>query len=350
MKPVFLVLIFSVSSMAVSGMAAAQTFVSDASRVVGTFDPGMADHSPAAMAAAANAFLDSLNDEQRKLAAHPLDSPERREWTNLPVRPTDGGLRLGDCTERQIKAALRLMAAVLSEQGYTRMCQIMLADDQLLNGGRPRPGFGTENFAIVIFGSPTATDPWAFQLDGHHVGVNLAMQGEKLTMSPSFIGTQPEAFRLANKSIRPLSGSVDGAFRLIATLTAEQRAQAVLTSRRGSLKTGPGTDGQVPQAKGVSAASFSDEQQKLLMSLIANWVNDAPPPHADQRMTQIRSEIDQLRFSWNGPVTANSDVSYTIQGPTLIIEYACQDIGGNPLDHIHTMYRDPTNEYGGQLK
>jgi hypothetical protein len=37
---------------------------------------------------------------------------------------------------------------------------------------------------------------------------------------------------------------------------------------------------------------------------------------------------------------------YRIQGPTLVIEYAPQTLGGDPTNHIHTMYRDPTNDYG----
>ncbi|MEM9658185.1 MAG: DUF3500 domain-containing protein, partial [Planctomycetota bacterium] len=95
--------------------------------------------------------------------------------------------------------------------------------------------------------------------------------------------------------------------------------------------------------------TFNAEQKRLLLSLIGRWVNDLPPIQAERRMQQIREELDQMRFGWQGPTEAVSDVSYSIQGPSLIIEYACQSLGGNPLDHLHTMYRDPTNEYGNQL-
>ena len=68
------------------------------------------------------------------------------------------------------------------------------------------------------------------------------------------------------------------------------------------------------------------------------------------RMRALAAEVDDMRLAWSGPTAAGSDASYVIQGPTLIIEYAGQDLGGDPLDHLHTMYRDPTNEYGGQLR
>ncbi|MEQ8838717.1 MAG: DUF3500 domain-containing protein, partial [Lacipirellulaceae bacterium] len=248
-----------------------------------------------------------------------------------------------------VKAFCQMMATLLSEQGYAKMCNIMLADDELIKGGRRRAGLGTEYFAVVLFGEPSATRPWGFQLDGHHVGFNLAIEGEKLTMSPSFLGTQPEAFHLADKKVRPLAGEIDGAFALINSLDAELQKQAIVKPKRGNLRSGPGTDGQVPEPIGVSCEAFNEAQKESLLKLIAQWVNDLPPAQAKLRMEQLRKEVDQMHFAWQGPTKLKSDVSYAIQGPSLIIEYTCQDLGGNPPDHLHTMYRDPTNEYGKQL-
>ena len=230
------------------------------------------------------------------------------------------------------------------------MRDIMLADDQLLTGGSPRRGFGTENFSIVVFGQPSESEPWCFQLDGHHVGTNVSVQGDNLTISPSFIGTQPQAFKIAGKQYRPFKNETGLAHELAISLTDDQVKQAVLGPTRARIVTGPGNDGLVPKAKGVPCSTFNDSQKKLLMSLVGQWVGDLPKAQATKRMKQLESEIDQMKFAWNGSRDPKSDVSYTIQSPTLIIEYACQDLGGNPLDHLHSNYRDPTNEYGGQLK
>lgn len=325
-------------------------YVSDASFIIGTYLPKSSDHSPESIAKTATIFLDSLDDKLRQRAAHKLDSPERRQWTNLPAPVNAGGVRLGDLNANQVKAACDMMAALFSKQGYDKMCHIMLADDQLLRNGRPRDGFGTENFSLVIFSTPSPTEPWAFQIDGHHVGVNIALQGEDLTMSPSFIGTQPEAFKIGDKEFRPFAGEVDDAFKLIASLSDEQRKQAIVSPKRGFIRTGPGKDNLVPEAQGVSCATYTKEQKQILMDLISQWVGDLPPTHAELRMKQLVSEIDKMRFAWHGPSAARSDVSYSIQGPSLIIEYACQNLGGNPLNHLHSIYRDPTNEYGKQLE
>ncbi len=59
------------------------------------------------------------------------------------------------------------------------------------------------------------------------------------------------------------------------------------------------------------------------------------------------SRRDVLR---RGPVpTANGKGAYfRIQGPAVFIEYAPQGSGDNNIDHIHTIYRDPTNDYAAK--
>ena len=338
------------ASKAAQETAKRSDFVSEASFVVGTFVPAKRDHSPAAIESAAKAFLDSLSESLGGRAQSQLTTPVRREWTNLPARPNADGVRMGELDSAQVKLACSLMANLFSEQGFNKIRDIMLADDQLLDGGRPRPGFGTENFSVVIFGEPSATKPWAFQIDGHHVGVNVAVEGEALTMSPSFIGTQPQAFSIAGKKYRPFEYETDLAHKLVMSFSDDQIKQAVLGPQRAEIVTGPGKDNFVPKAKGVPCSTFDESQKKVLMQLISQWVGDLPPAQAKKRMNQIESEFDQMKLSWNGGREPKSDMSYTIQSPSLIIEYACQDLGGDPLNHLHSIYRDPTNEYGKQIQ
>ena len=202
----------------------------------------------------------------------------------------------------------------------------------------------------MIFGTPAEDEPWSVQLDGHHVGLNVALSGDQLTISPSFIGTQPADFDLGGEPIRPLAGESDDAYALVNLLDKQQRIAAVVGDRRRDLEAGPGRDNKIPEAVGVDCSTFNEAQRAKLTELISHWVSDLPPAHAEKRMAQLTEEIDQMKFSWNGAVEAGSDISYRLQGPTVIIEYACQSLGGNPQQHLHTMYRNPQNEYGGQIK
>lgn len=325
-------------------------FVSDASHIVGTFEPAATDWSPESMAAAGTAFVESLSAELRKKGVLDPADPERREWTNLPPQPTAGGVRLGELDADQVKSACNLIAVILSKTGYRKMCEIMLGDDQLLSGGRARTGFGTEQFSVMVFGTPSATEPWAVQLDGHHIGLNVSILGAAVELSPSFVGAQPETFEIAGRKFRPYAGEVDNAYTLIGSLSDDQRRQAVISPKRGFIRTGPGADGEVPKQEGVACSGFDATQREHLKKLIWNWVGILPPALAEKRMEQVMGELDQMRFSWNGETGPRSDMSWTIQSPTLIIEFSCQEMGGNPLNHLHSMYRDPTAEYGRQVK
>ncbi len=324
-------------------------FVSDASHVVGTFAPTDTDYSPESMAAAGTTFVESLSGDLRKRGVLETNDPERKEWTNLPPQPGAGGVRMGELNAVQTKSACNLMAAILSKSGYQKMCGIMLGDDQLLTGGRARSGFGTEQFSIMVFGTPSATEPWAVQLDGHHIGLNVSIHGADVGLSPSFIGAQPESFEIAGRKFRPYAGETDDAYALIATLSDDQRRQAVISPKRGFIRTGPGADGEELKPEGVECGGFDATQEEKLKKLIWNWVGILPPAHAKNRMEQVMGEFDKMRFSWNGETDPRSDVSWTIQSPTLIIEFSCQEMGGNPLNHLHSMYRDPTAEYGRQI-
>ncbi|MEC9091934.1 MAG: DUF3500 domain-containing protein, partial [Planctomycetota bacterium] len=183
----------------------------------------------------------------------------------------------------------------------------------------------------------------------HHVGVNLSIQGNQMSLSPSFVGAQPQTFKIGSRNYRPFAKEMDVAYELAASLTFEQLKTAIISDSRQRLKTGPGNDGKIPTPQGVNCSTFNDKQKKMILVLISQWVNDLPPKQANARMKQIESELNQTQFAWCGDKKPNSDVSYTIQGPSLIIEYACQDLGGDPLNHLHSVYRNPKNEYGGQL-
>lgn len=319
---------------------------SKVSRVLATYSPAEPGSGAAAWAKAARTFLTSLDADLREQCALPLHDPERKKWTNVPPGATEGGVRLGDLDEDQLKLACNLLATVLSPQGYGKMRDILLADDQLLRNGKARVGFGAENFWLVLFGEPSRETPWALQLDGHHLAFNLAFEGERLTMSPSFIGTQPSAYARGDTQVVPLRGEVEDAFALINSLSSEQREVAIISPKRGRIVAGPGRDGAVPDREGVPCSSFNDDQRALLVKLLGQFVGDLPKPIAEGRMLALEAELDSMVFAWSGPVKNPSDVSYRIQGPSVIVEYACQNLGGDPLNHLHSMYRDPQNEYG----
>lgn len=325
-------------------------FPSLPSKVFSTHTPKVPETiTPEVMAGAAEKFLATLDDSLRKQAALPFDSGEKAKWTNVPPRGPQGGVRMGDLDETQLQSALDLLATVLSAQGYGKARNIPLADDRLLRNGERRPGFGAEDYWLAIFGTPSAEETWALQFDGHHLAINVAFHGDGMSLSPTFIGTQPRGFELEGKTLEPMAKKDEVALALLRSLTDEQQKAAILGDTRANLVAGAGRDGRVPKAEGISAQDFDADQRAALLAVIRLYVDDLPKPFAERRMKELAAEVDEMTFGWWGPVEDGGDYSYRIQGPTLIIEYAGQDLGGDPHDHLHSMYRDPTNEYGARL-
>ena len=336
--------------MAVTGTAQDSKFPSLPSEVFSNYAPQAPEiRSPGAMAAQAQTFLDSLDDDLRGQASLPYDSIEKSRWTNVPPRGPQGGVRLGDLSEGQLKLAFDLLATVLSPQGFAKARGIPLADDRLLRNGERRPGFGAEDYWLAIFGKPSAETPWAIQFDGHHLAINLAFHGTGMSLSPTFIGTQPREFKLNKNTVEPMAGQDAAGLAFLRTLGAAQQGEAILGKKRGNLVAGAGRDGVVPDAVGISCENLNKAQESALMNIIKLYVNDLPEPFSTRRLEELSAEIDRMTFAWWGPVKDDGDYSYRIQGPTLIIEFAGQDLGGDPHDHLHSMYRDPTNEYGARL-
>ena len=333
------------------GTGTAPGYESRAGSVLGTYRPAPPDRSPETMAHAADRFLDSLDEAQRRSAHHDLASPERRRWTNAPVRGQAGGVALGDLDAVQLHTFSDLLATLLSAKGYGKVRDVMLGDDlRATVDGEPNDGVGIGAFRFVVFGNPSAGSRWAVQLDGHHVALNVTLDGDSYSLSPSFIGTYPQAFNVAGVKLRPLGTETDLAYDLATSLTPEQRALAVIGEKRGALRIGPGRDGVVPEPVGIPGRLLTGTQKEKLLALASQWFDLMPSDHARARKERFLERLGETRFAWSGPLTAGSDVSWYIQGPSVVLEYANDARGGadagNSVDHVHTAYREPGRDYG----
>jgi hypothetical protein len=177
---------------------------------------------------------------------------------------------------------------------------------------------------------------------GHHLAINMTFTGARATLAPSHTGAQPATFTIEGRTIRPLGQESDRAFGLMASLNPEQQKQAILPYAVTDLVLGPGQDGRTIQPEGLRASALSASQQGTLMDIVREWAGVAHDGFAAPRLEEIRGNLPQTYFAWSGPTTPGSAAYFRIQGPTLVIEYAPQ----RDVDHIHTIYRDPTNDYG----
>jgi hypothetical protein len=153
--------------------------------------------------------------------------------------------------------------------------------------------------------------------------------------------------------VRPLGQESDKALALLNTLDESQRKQAILNFRMADLVHETGQDGKTIQPEGLKASAMNEKQRAMLMDVVAEWSGIVHESAAAARMAELKADINETWFAWSGPITAaagsNIAAYYRIQGPHLVIEYAPQQMGGDPSLHVHTMYRDPTNDYARGL-
>jgi len=282
------------------------------------------------------------------------DAQQRTRWSNLPTRMVPrAGLSMGELTAAQRSAALALVAAVLSKRGLEKVQQIMEADGVLKRNQNNNPMFGEDLYYISFLGNPSATEPWMLQFGGHHLALNVTIAGERGVLTPTLTGAQPALYTVNGKTVRPLGQESDKAFALLNALDETQRKQAILGFRLADLVLGPGQDSKTIQPEGLKATAMNERQRAMLLDLISEWAGIVHETAAAARMAELKADLKETWFAWSGPSTAgpgsNITAYYSIQGPHLVIEYAPQRLGGDPALHVHTMYRDPTNDYGRKL-
>ena len=302
---------------------------------------------------AANALLEALSSEQADAIVLPIDSPLRGNWSNLPsgvTRFERNGLRLGDLTPVQLERAFGFLAAALGPHGYETATRIVGADAVLKAFPRAaRAGWSDDNYWLAFFGQPTGTGHWGWQFGGHHLGINGSFADGRATgLSPTFVGVEPASYEYAGARATPFADELAAGHAVMQALPEALRTEASITPRPRSVEAGAGQDGFIPEVLGSAVAGWPDKARALLLETIGHWVLLQPRENADARMAALEAGLDDLHFAWNGPHEAGDDgyVYYRIQGPTLIIEFSVEE--GIAIDgpHFHTIYRDPTNEYG----
>ena len=120
-----------------------------------------------------------------------VDDPEWRKWMNQDFYVRQGVSFL-EMTEAQREAAIGLLRASLSAKGLKQTRDIMRLNYTLgeLNDN-DFDRYGEWRYHVTVMGTPSGTEPWGWQLDGHHAIVNYFVLGDQVVMSPFFAGSEP---------------------------------------------------------------------------------------------------------------------------------------------------------------
>jgi hypothetical protein len=332
--------------------------------------------SATAMRDAANTFLAALTPVQRAEAVMYFNHGERFNWNESP------GPRLGvvlrDLNESQRQLGMDLLRASVGERGYHHVLASIAREPVLAATQRTPEGAALRQpdlFYIAVFDTPSATDPWGWRFEGHHISANFTVQGDTISNTPFFIGAQPsdlsadmtDAARQAAAQIpaalavRMLPGEEDKARALVESLDAAQREIGVFSQsepygnglsggRTADMLTGINNMQTTPlDPPGLPAAQMTADQKTMLVDLVEVYLTRMPDDVAADRRGRLLegSAVDAIAFRWHGSIESGEPHNYTIQGPTFIIEYA--QSRGDSVGHIHTTWREFEGDFGLNL-
>ena len=303
-------------------------------------------------------FLKSLTQEQWAEATFTIADDEWRKWCNVDngiyIRQ---GVSLKEMSVEQKKLAFHLMQTSLSAKGLQLSKDIMKTDQTLRELNDNEPIFDEELYFFTIMGTPSMTEPWGWQIDGHHLAINYFILGDQVVMTPTFMGGEP---------IITTSGKYKGntlfqdeqnlGLKLMQSLSEEQQKKATISRNKehNDIQAEAFSDNNTVDFKGLKLSDMTSEQKEELLNLTELYISNMREGHAEIKMEEIKEYLDDTYFAWIGKTDENAVFYYRIHSPVILIEFDHQSpvgVRGNgrkpTRNHIHTIVRTPNgNDYG----
>jgi len=305
---------------------------------------------------AAEKFVASLTDAQKKKAEFSFDDKERTRWFFTPQqadrKPTRKGLPLSEMTGKQQELARALVQAGTSESGYKKAITIMSLESILADlekrGAMVRD---PQWYFFSVFGKPDRKGRWGWRVEGHHLSLNFTVDGDKIvSATPFFLGANPaEVKQGKEKGLRTLSEEMDRYRAMLKLLDEEQDKAARQAKLFPEIEEGkPRTN--VGKPVGLTAEKMNEKQKAALMKLITGYTDQMPADVAAAELAALKKAgFDKVHFAYGGgDGTPGKPYSYRVQGPTFVIEFLNEqkDSAGNPANHIHSAWRNVEGDFG----
>lgn len=336
----------------------------------GLFSLQPEDAPTPAMVAAVTALLELLSPQQRSAMSFAVDSELWRRWQNTELYVEHHGLRLDETPASVREAVMAVLCASLSAKGYETSRAVMRLNRFLGDlVGFPEV-LGEWSYTFCLFGAPSDSEPWGWQLFGHHLSLNCFVIGRQMVLTPCFLGAEP-----AHADTGPFAGTSlfeeeeRAGLALVRSFSPEQQRLAIVAHSMIGGDLPPGRrhfadnlhlggayqDNRIVPLEGLPAAELSTVQRRNLLDLIAAYVTPLPPgPHAT-RLAEIERHLDETHFCWIGGFEETNAFYYRIQSPVIFVEFDHHAgiflTNAEPAQfHVHTIVRTPNgNDYGIDL-
>jgi hypothetical protein len=312
---------------------------------------------------AAVRFLAALSPGQRAKSTFAVDDSEWRKWMNQHFYVRQG-VSFQEMSEAQREAAFGLMQAGLSAKGLQLSQDIMKLNHTLGELNRDDfVSYGRWLYHVTIMGEPSATKPWGWQVDGHHLVINYFVLGDQVVMSPVFVGSEPvrapSGLFKGTSILQPEQAAGLAFFRSL-ELAQRRRATLEATKSGNNNLTEAFRDNAVIPYAGLPGSDLSAAQRERLVELAALFLGNMDDAHARVKLAEVRAHLSRTYFAWIGESADDSVFYFRIHSPVVLIEFDHQrpanlkHLAKDPnvpnREHIHVVIRTPNgNDYGKDL-
>ncbi|MES2240755.1 MAG: DUF3500 domain-containing protein [Bacteroidota bacterium] len=311
----------------------------------------------------ANAFLATLSTSQQSSVQLTLNLTNAKRWSNLPCALScRNGLLFSSLSSTQLAAAKAVAQSAFGTatgEGYDEFSQIMTADNYL---GQTASGYSSGNYVIAFLGTPSTTGKWMLQMGGHHYAQNITYNaGSVISITPLHEAVEPKgSFTYSSTTYTgPLESEHTAMQEMLGSFTSSELTSAKISGSFSDCLMVPGsTTNTFPTNKqGIKVSTLSTAAQAKVLTAISKWVNDIESTAATSFLATYESELANTYVSYASNTTASTGTASSfltantdyvrIDGPSVWIEFACQN--GVVLSgiHYHTVMRDHTRDYIG---
>jgi hypothetical protein len=218
--------------------------------------------------------------------------------------------------------------------------------------------YGEDLYWLSIMGTPSATAPWGWQWDGHHLIMNYFVLGDQVVVTPTFLGAEPVHAKTGKYAgLRVFKADEDRGLALVRALSGAQRAKTIIRPETAGEDFATAfRDNMVLNYAGIRYDELSNPQHDLLLNLLEYHVGRMRDGHAGIKMTEVKRHLNDTYFCWMGGIEDDSAFYYRVQSPVIIVEFdhqrgiAFREHTKPYKDHIHVIVRTPNgNDYGTDL-
>lgn len=299
------------------------------------------------LCAQAKQFVLSLDASQKGKALFSTTDDERKNWNFVPLPRK--GVPLSDLNETQNEAVKKLLAASLSEQGFSKVNNLPTLEAilrEVEGRGENDTYRDPKKYFVSIFGSPECKGEWHWRFEGHHVSLNFSViDGQIVSSTPSFFGSNPAVVPSGDKKgWELLKDETHLAVKFLQALTPDQQKVAIFSNQAlPEIVIGNAKEARLLEPRGIFYKDLTLEQKRAFIRLVDVFVKNYELGFSSRLWDKItKAGIDQLSFAWAGAVEPGKGTYYRIEGPTIVIEYDNTQTNAN---HVHTAVRDITNDF-----